>query len=139
MLGGLLPSTKVTLHLIRISHSVPCLSSNCPSKTNLKGVKMHKPKLLIIDDDLGILDSFSRLLSAHFEVSTSDTVESGISQLDSNEYSVAVIDMHFRPDDAEGGMRIIEYMVKNDLQTRGIVLTAHGNIENCRTAMKEGG
>ena len=67
-----------------------------------------KPKLLLIDDDTGVLYSNSLLLSKHFDVDTSETVEDVISKLASNEYKVAVVDMAF-PDDPEGGLRICRH------------------------------
>lgn len=95
-----------------------------------------KPKLLLIDDDSGVLNSNSLFLSKHFDVDTSETVEDAISKLASNEYKVAVIDMAF-PNDPEGGLRICRNINATGLDTKAIVLTAYGTVENARKAYKE--
>ncbi len=96
-----------------------------------------KPKLLLIDDDKGVLNSNSLFLSKHFDVDTSETVEDAISKLASNKYKVAVIDMRLSSDDLEGGLRICRHINATGLDTKAIVLTAYGTVDNARKAYKE--
>ena len=86
-----------------------------------------KPKLLLIDDDKGVLESHSLYLSKYFDVDTSETIEDAISKLDSTEYRVAVIDMAF-PDDPEGGLKICKHIADTGLKTRAIIYTAYREI-----------
>jgi len=96
-----------------------------------------KNKLLIIDDDQGILESYSAFLSPHFEVDICNSVEDGISMITKNKYPLALIDMAF-PDDSEGGLRIIEHIEKTGIDTKSIILTAQGTTKNFRKAHRTG-
>ncbi|CAN2048390.1 hypothetical protein GMMP1_570102 [Candidatus Magnetomoraceae bacterium gMMP-1] len=99
---------------------------------------MSKPKLLLIEDDSDILDATKLFLSKHFDVDTSQTIDDAISKLASNEYEVAIIDMAFPDDDFEGGLRVCEYIFRNKLSTKSIVLTAYGDVQNFRKALRSG-
>ncbi|CAN2042052.1 hypothetical protein GMMP15_660095 [Candidatus Magnetomoraceae bacterium gMMP-15] len=96
-----------------------------------------KPKLLLIEDDPDILESTKMLLSKHFDVDTSETIDDAISKLASNEYEVAIIDMAF-PGDPEGGLRVCRYISQNNLSTKSIVLTGYGDVQNFRKALRYG-
>jgi response regulator RpfG family c-di-GMP phosphodiesterase len=95
-----------------------------------------KPKLLLIDDEKVILDSYSEFLEDDFEVHTADNVKNGIKELSSNTYNVAVIDIDF-PDAPEGGIDIVNYIEIKELKTRPIILTAKGSIEKFRKVFKK--
>ncbi|CAN2042053.1 hypothetical protein GMMP15_660096 [Candidatus Magnetomoraceae bacterium gMMP-15] len=99
---------------------------------------MSKPKLLLIENDSDILDATKLFLSKHFDVDTSQTIDDAISKLASNEYEVAIIDMAFPDDDFEGGLRVCEYIFRNKLSTKSIVLTAYGDVQNFRKALRSG-
>lgn len=98
---------------------------------------MTKQKLLLIEDDGPVAEAFAALLSHHFDVETRDSVQEGISALVAGSYAVAVVDLCF-PNDPEGGLRVIKYVVDNNVPTAAIVLTAVGKIETCRQALRAG-
>ena len=95
-----------------------------------------KPKLLLIDDEKGILDSYSEFLEDDFEVHTAENAMDAIKELSSNTYNVAVIDIDF-PGDPEGGIDIVNYIEIRGLKTIPIILTAKGSIKNFRKIFKK--
>lgn len=99
---------------------------------------MEKPKLLLIDDDQDVLDSYKAYLEPHFDIDTSTEVAEAIENLATKDYDVAIVDMHFGVDDPEGGLRIIEYAVEEKILTEMIILTAHGDAENATRALTKG-
>lgn len=98
---------------------------------------MDKPTLLLIEDEEQVAQAFAGLLSKHFEVTISNSVEDGISQLALNGYKIAVVDLCF-PKDTVGGFRVVKHIEEKELPVKAIVLTAVGNIERCREALKSG-
>jgi DNA-binding NtrC family response regulator len=95
-----------------------------------------KPKLLLIDDEQGILDSYSEFLADDFEVHTAENAMDAIKELYSNTYNVAVIDIDF-PDAPEGGIDIVNYIEIRGLKTRPIILTGRGTVEKFRKIFKK--
>jgi FixJ family two-component response regulator len=95
-----------------------------------------KPRLLLIDDEKGILDSYSEFLEDDFEVHTADNVKNGIKELSSNTYNVAVIDIDF-PGNPEGGIDIVKYIEIRGLKTRPIILTGKGTVKKFRKVFKK--
>ncbi len=103
----------------------------------------NKPKLLFIDDELENEKAFVRILQKEFIVATCTNVEDAKAALDANEYAVAIIDMKlpYRPGESledEAGLEICNYIRKNFIKTRGIVLTGHEGFLNYRKALETG-
>jgi DNA-binding NtrC family response regulator len=94
-----------------------------------------KPKLLLIDDDQGILDTYSELLADHFRVTTANNVNEGIKKLASNSYKVAIVDIDFS-ESSEGGINIVRFIGTNKLKTKPIILTAQGSVDKFRKVFK---
>lgn len=91
-------------------------------------------KLLLIDDDLGIIKSHSYELRNNFIVETSRSVEDAIEKLVDNRYAVAVIDMAY-PEDKKGGLRILKHIREKKILTKAIVYTAYGELLNAKHAI----
>ncbi len=92
-------------------------------------------KILLIDDDPAILDSYTSLLEINFDVESIDDINDAIEKLSSGKFSVAIIDMAF-PDDPEGGLQICQYIQKNKIPTKAIIYTAFGSPDNKQRANK---
>ena len=97
----------------------------------------NKLKLLIIDDDKAIRNSYSLMFNKYFVVDCSGTIKDAIKKLSTNNYSVAIIDMAF-PEDPAGGLQIISYISNNKINTKGIVLTAFGSEVNFKKSYEQG-
>jgi len=89
-------------------------------------------KILFVDDDFAISKSYTRHLTMEgYMVDTFDSIDSAIMALDTNQYSVAIIDMDY-PKEPEGGIRIISYIKENKIDTILIILITKGSIYSFR-------
>lgn len=96
------------------------------------------PKLLLVDDQREtILEPYSLYLGKYFEVDTCERIDDAINKLTEYPYKVAVIDLSF-PEDKRGGLKIIDYIKANSLDTKSIILTALGD-EKMMELTYEGG
>lgn len=97
----------------------------------------NKPKLLIVDNDKAILDSYNLLFKRHFNVETCETIKDACKKLKKSDFKVAIIDMSY-PEDNEGGIKIIKFIRENNINTKAIVLTAVGSESNFQKSYEEG-
>jgi len=95
-----------------------------------------KPKIIIVDDDNEILDSYKDLLSNEYEVDTANSVEQGIEKLSKNEYDVALTDMNLHQH-LEGGLMICNYIATHKPSTKSIIFTAYPSELNRKKANLE--
>jgi FixJ family two-component response regulator len=95
-----------------------------------------KPRLLLIDDEKVVLDSYSKLLEDDFEVHTADKFIDGRKKLSSNDYDVALVDIHF-PEAEEGGIRLVNYIEEKGIKTVPIILTGKGTVKKFRKVFKK--
>jgi len=98
-------------------------------------------KVLIIDDNAGILKSLSFIIKQEFEeVETMNNPGKFTSQLQSGTYDVILLDMNFTAGTNTGneGMYWLKEILKNDLNAVVILITAYGDINLAVKAMKEG-
>ena len=93
-------------------------------------------KLLVVDDEPGVLYSFRRVFgSEEVEVSTASTVREGLQQFASLRPDVVVIDLQL-PDGS--GMDVFEEVHRTAPKLPVIFITAHGNTRTAIEAMKRG-
>ena len=98
-------------------------------------------KILIVDDNEGILKSLSFILQQEFEeVTTIKNPSKFISLLQSGSFDVILLDMNFSAGINSGneGLFWLKEIVKTDPDAIVILITAYGDIELAVNAMKEG-
>jgi len=92
----------------------------------------HIFKILFVDDDKDVLEAFSDYIQEEgYNIDTFETIDSAIKALDNDQYAVAIIDMDF-PKEPEGGVRIVNYIKENKIETIPIIFTGRGSIQNFR-------
>ncbi len=97
---------------------------------------MAKAKILVVDDESKIRESFSDILSLEdFEVDTAQNGEDAITMIDDDFYDVALIDLNMPKVD---GMEVLKYLVEHCVDTIPIILTGYATIRTAVEAMKAG-
>lgn len=97
---------------------------------------MAKAKILVVDDELKIRESFSDILGLEdFDVDTAQNGEVAIEMIEQDYYDVALIDLNMPKVD---GMEVLKYLVEHSVDTIGIILTGYATIRNAVEAMKAG-
>jgi DNA-binding NtrC family response regulator len=100
-----------------------------------------KGKILIVDDNEGILKSLSFILKQEFEeVSTIKNPAKFTSLLQSGSFDIIMLDMNFQAGVNTGneGLFWLKEIIKEDPDAVIILITAYGDIELAVKAMKEG-
>jgi DNA-binding NtrC family response regulator len=100
-----------------------------------------KGKILIVDDNEGILKSLSFILSQEFEeIVTIKNPAKFTSQLQSGAFDVILLDMNFSAGINTGneGIFWLREILKSDPNAVIILITAYGDVELAVKAMKEG-
>jgi DNA-binding NtrC family response regulator len=95
---------------------------------------LKKSKILIVDDELSIRTSLTRLLK-EYDISAAKSGEEAIALAKKNKFDLAIVDM-IMP--GMNGIRAIRELKKINKLMVVIVLTAHGTIEGAVEAMKVG-
>lgn len=98
-------------------------------------------RVLIIDDDLGVLQAAKLYLKQHVElVDINDNPEAVISKLKADEYDIIFLDMNFTRDVTSGeeGFYFLEKIKSIDPSIEVILITAYGDVELAVKAIKEG-
>ena len=94
-----------------------------------------KPRILLIDDNPGMLETLSDILSSYgFEVDTAASGHEAIQLFESHTYNVAVVDI-IMP--GMNGVEVIHRMKPKHPGTRFIVITAYTDSELARQAREE--
>ena len=97
---------------------------------------MAKAKILVVDDESKIRESFSDILALEdFEVDTAQNGEEAIEMIDQDYYDIALIDLNMPKVD---GMEVLIYLVEHTIDTIGIILTGYATIRTAVEAMKSG-
>ncbi len=107
----------------------------------MPAVAIPESKILIIDDDEGILTTVRILLRRHFGiVHTGNTPQKITQLLHQEQYNVVLLDMNFNPGDTSGndGFRWLEHINQQSPGTSVVLMTAYGEIDLAIKAMKQG-
>lgn len=102
---------------------------------------MKKAKLLIIDDNKGILNSLELLLRSDFsEIKTIGNPNLINAELERTDYNVVLLDMNFRSGINSGneGLYWLKEIKKRSPLTEVVMITAYGDIELAVKSLKEG-
>lgn len=99
----------------------------------------QKPKLLLVDDDPGILDSYPLLLESTFEVITAQTIEDALAAFhkEQGEIPVAIIDLVMQEGE-EAGLDLTEQIVASGSGTKVIIFTAYGSLTTADRGIRLG-
>lgn len=104
-------------------------------------VAIPEGKILIVDDDEGILTTVRILLKRQFGVVHTGNTPQKITQLlHQEQYNVVLLDMNFNPGDTSGndGFHWLEHIIQQSPGTSVILMTAYGEIDLAIKAMKQG-
>jgi two-component system nitrogen regulation response regulator GlnG len=93
------------------------------------------PKLLIVDDEPGVLYSFRRVFGDEMEILTAATASEGLRQFHAHRPDVLILDLQL-PD--RSGMEVFEEVHAIDSRLPVIFITAHGTTNTAIEAMKRG-
>jgi len=103
----------------------------------MKNQKLIKADILLVDDEVNLLKALQRKFSNTYNVQTSDNIERAKKLLKQNDFAAAIIDMSF-PGDERAGLKLCEYMKKENIMTKPIVLTAYPSIEVTKQLIRKG-
>jgi len=94
---------------------------------------MYKYKLLVIDDEQEILDSFQNYFGKRqFEVETANNGTEGLNKLLTDKFDAAIVDLRMPGLD---GMQVIEEAMNQRVPVSFIVLTGHGELPDAIKAI----
>lgn len=94
-----------------------------------------RPKVLIVDDELGPRESISYLLQDEFEVMAVDRVDRGIELLKRESFAVVVMDIRMPQ---KNGIQGLEEMRKLDPEVSIIMMTGYGALTTAQAAISLG-
>ena len=98
-------------------------------------------KILIIDDDPGVLQTAKFVLKQYFEVVNVDKEPRKIPfHLSEEDYDVVLLDMNYQPGNTKGdeGLEWLRKIRQLDDKISPVVITAYGEVELAVEAMKIG-
>lgn len=96
----------------------------------------HKPRVLLVDDELGYLEVLSkRLRLRKLDVTTAGSGEEGIRILRQNDFDAAVVDLKMQDMD---GIEVLKIFKKMDPDLAVIILTGHGSEQAAREGVAGG-
>ena len=94
------------------------------------------PRIQVIDDDPVILKVIAAILkTVDYEVSTAPDGESGIKELEADQYDLVITDL-MMPE--VGGMEVLDHVLTHTPKTLCIILTGYGTIKSSVEAIKNG-
>jgi len=95
----------------------------------------HEIKVLIVDDEPGVLEALSTLLADEYEVLTANSGNAAWKILKDDEVAVAVVDLTL-PD--RDGLQLLRDLRQQNLSTELIIVTGHASIDTAVQAMRDG-
>jgi len=104
-------------------------------------IKKINARVLIVDDDMGVLQAAKLYLKQHIEpVDINDNPEAVISDLKADQYDVIFLDMNFTKNVTSGeeGFYFFKKIKTIDPSIEVILITAYGDVELAVKAIKEG-
>ncbi len=93
-------------------------------------------RVLLVDDEPDILELLEMaLLKMGLSVDKASSLQEALAKLATHQYDLCLTDMRM-PDG--NGLEVVQYISQRNLDVPVAVITAHGNLENAVTALKEG-
>lgn len=106
------------------------------SKTITPGDGMTKAKILVVDDDQGILNLLKlRLEAANYRVTLTETGSEALAQAAAEVCDLAIVDLRIGEED---GITVLEKLLHIQPALPVIIATAHATIESAVEATKKG-
>ncbi len=94
-----------------------------------------RPKVLIVDDELGPRESISYLLQEDFDVQTADRVDRGLELIARESFAVVIMDIRMPQ---KNGIQGLEELRRIDSEVSVIMLTGYGALASAQVAMSLG-
>jgi ActR/RegA family two-component response regulator len=96
-------------------------------------------RILLVDDDIGVLTAFKKLLGAKgFSIDTAQTIEEAEKLLKSETYAAVIVDLRLTGIFSAQGLEIIKYVREQHFDSRVILITGYGSEEVRRAALELG-
>ena len=96
----------------------------------------YEPKILIVDDEKSFRELLRAILKKRgYEAQCSKNGLEAVKMMNLDYYDIILTDLMM---DEMNGMELIKYIKMNNLNTKAIIITAYGSIENAVEAIKEG-
>jgi len=106
------------------------------SKSTLQGDRMTKAKILIADDDQGILNLLKlRLEAENYQTTLTENGSEAVAQATAEMYDLAIVDLRIGEED---GIAVLEKLLHIQPTLPVIIATAHATIESAVEATKKG-
>jgi DNA-binding NtrC family response regulator len=100
------------------------------------GDDVVKSQVLIVDDERLIRNSLERALAAEGHLlETADSAAAALAATGRKRFDLAILDLKL-PDG--GGLDVLEKILRDSPETKVVVITAHGTVDNAVEAMKLG-
>ena len=94
-----------------------------------------RPKVLVVDDELGPRESITYLLQDEFEVVAVDRVDRGLDLIERESFAVVVMDIRMPQ---KNGIQGLEAMRKIDPEVSIIMMTGYGALATAQAAISLG-
>lgn len=125
--------TQEVIHSNGTAQKQPQLN---PSHPKVAKAEMTKAKILVVDDDLGILNLLKlNLEAASFLVTLTETSSQAIEQATAEIFDLAIVDLRIGDED---GIALLEQLLRIQPSLPVIIATAHATIETAVEATKKG-
>lgn len=98
-------------------------------------VSSSRPKVLVVDDELGPRESITYLLQDEFEVTAVDRVDRGLEMIVRESFAVVVMDIRMPQ---KNGIQGLEEMRKIDPEVSVIMMTGYGALATAQQAISLG-
>lgn len=96
----------------------------------------YEPKILIVDDEKSFRELLRAILKKRgYEAQCAKNGLEAVKMMNLDYYDIILTDLMM---DEMNGMELIKYIKMNNLNTKAIIITAYGSIENAVEAIKEG-
>ena len=100
---------------------------------------MNKKNILIVDDEIGILIAYKKLLTNEdTEVQIANTLEQAEELLKINKYDAVIADLRLTGILGKEGLDLIRYVKEHSPETKCILITAYGSPEIEKEAYNSG-
>ncbi|MFZ5496725.1 MAG: response regulator [Verrucomicrobiota bacterium] len=94
-----------------------------------------RPKVLVVDDELGPRESISYLLQDEFEIVAVDRVDHGLEQIKQGDFACVIMDIRMPQ---KNGIQGLEAMRKLDPEVSIIMMTGYGALATAQAAISLG-
>ena len=84
-----------------------------------------KPKLLIADDEVNVLESMRRMLESYFDITTVTSGSEAVRICDREQFEAAIIDVRFDTVGGISGIEAAERIRKKNRELKIILFSAH--------------